>query len=114
MSNKNVSNNGVNESGVYNEGLSPGGCPVVRMCWPSRHQATVRNCGQEWLAKKMSCYYQSQPRVKGYRQTACFLERRRVVSSRRAQVVWSIANDSKERLAVTTATRGDKETGRKW
>ena len=30
MSNANVSNNGVNEAGVFIEGLSPGRSPVVR------------------------------------------------------------------------------------
>ena len=42
MSNTNVSYNGVNEAGVYNECLSPGSCPVVRTRGPSRHQGTVR------------------------------------------------------------------------
>ena len=46
-------------------------------------------------------------------EIARFLERKRVVSSRRAKVVLSSVNDSKERLAVTTAIRGDKETCRK-
>ena len=30
MSNINVSNNDMNEAGLYNEGLLPGRCPVVR------------------------------------------------------------------------------------
>ena len=38
------------------------------------------------------------------------MERKRVVSSRRAKLVLASANDSKERLAITTAIRGDKET----
>ena len=42
MSNTNVSNNGMNEAGVYNQGLLPGRCPVVRTHGPSRHQATVQ------------------------------------------------------------------------
>ena len=42
MSNTNVSNNDVNEAGVYNEVLSPGKCSVVRTRGPGRHQATVR------------------------------------------------------------------------
>ena len=88
MSNTNVSNNGVNNAGVYIEGLSPGRCPVVRMCRPGRHQATVR---RKWLTQDniclMTCYYQSQPGVRGYRQTASFLERKRVVSSRTAKVM---------------------------
>ena len=69
MPNTNVSNNGVNEAGVYNEGLSPGRCPVVRMRRPGRHQATVR---KKWSKQDnicvMTCYYQSQPGVRGYRQ----------------------------------------------
>ena len=46
MSNTNVSNNGVNEAEVYNEGLSPGRYPVVRTRGPSRHQTTVQ---KKWL-----------------------------------------------------------------
>ena len=42
MSITNVSSNGVNEAGVYNESLAPGRCPVVRTRGPGRHQATVR------------------------------------------------------------------------
>ena len=34
MSNTNVSNNSVNETGVYTEGLSPGSCPVVKTRGP--------------------------------------------------------------------------------
>ena len=41
------------------------------------------------------------------------MERKRVVPSRRAKVVLSSANDSKERLVVTTAIRGEKDTFRK-
>ena len=69
MSNTNVSNNGVNEAGVYNESLSPGRCHVVRTHGPDRHQATVR---KKWLIQDnicvMACYYQSQPDVRRYRQ----------------------------------------------
>ena len=42
MSNTNVSNNGVNETGVYNESLSPSRCHMVRTHGPDRHQATAR------------------------------------------------------------------------
>ena len=42
MSNRNVSNNGMNEAGVYKEGLSPGRCPVVMTRGPGCHQATAR------------------------------------------------------------------------
>ena len=69
MSNTNVSNNSVNEAGVYNEGLSPGRCPVVRTHGPGRHLATVQ---KKWSAQDNICvityYYQSQPGVRGYRQ----------------------------------------------
>ena len=65
----NVSNNGVNEAGVYDESLWPGRCPVVRMRWSGSHQATVR---KTWSTQDnicvMTCYYQSQPGVRGYRQ----------------------------------------------
>ena len=65
----NVSNNGVNEAGVYNESFSPGKCPVVRTRGSGRHQGAVQ---KKWSTQDnicvMTCYYQSQPRVRGYRQ----------------------------------------------
>ena len=59
----------MNETGVYNESLSPSRCPIVRTRETGRHQATV----QKKLSKQdnicvMTCYYQSQPGVRGYRQ----------------------------------------------
>ena len=88
MSNTNVSNNDVNKTGVYNEGLSPGRCAVVITHRPSRRQATIRKkqSAQDNICV-MTCYYHNQPGVRGYRQIACLLERKRVVSSRRAEVV---------------------------
>ena len=70
MSITNVPNNGVNETGVYNESLSPGRCPVVKTCGPCHHQATVRKkrSTQDNICV-MTCYYQSQPGMRGYRQT---------------------------------------------
>ena len=69
ISNTNVSNDGVNEAGVYNKGLSPDRCPVVRTRGHGRHQATVR---KKWLTQDnicvMTCYYQSQPGVREDRQ----------------------------------------------
>ena len=71
MFNTNVSNNNVNEAGMYNEGLSPGRCPVVRTCRPGRHQTTLQ---KKWSTQDnicvIKCYYQSQPDVRGYRQIA--------------------------------------------
>ena len=68
-SNTNVSNDGMNEAGVYNESLSPGRCPVVGTRGPSRHQATVR---KKWSIQDnisvMTCQYQRQPGMRGYRQ----------------------------------------------
>ena len=59
----------MNEAGVYNESLSPGRCPMVRTRAPGRHQATVQ---KKWSTQDnicvMTCYYQSQPGVRGYRQ----------------------------------------------
>ena len=69
MSIANVSNNGVNEAGVYNESLSDSRCPMVRTRWLGRHQATVR---KKWSTQDnifvMTCYYQNQPGLRGYRQ----------------------------------------------
>ena len=80
MTNENESNNGVNEAGAYKEFFSPGRCPVVTMHGPGRHQATIR---KKWSTQDyicvMKCYYQNA--------ATCFLERKRVVSSRRAKVV---------------------------
>ena len=69
MPNTHVSNNGMNEAGVYNEGLLPGRSPMVGTRGPCSHQGTVQN---KWLAKDntcvMTCYYPSQQGVRGYRQ----------------------------------------------
>ena len=69
MSNTNVCNNGVNETGVYNEGLSPGRCAVVRKRGPGRYQAAVR---KKWSTSDniyvTTCHYKCQPSVRGYRQ----------------------------------------------
>ena len=69
MCNTNVSNKSVNEAGVYNNGLSPGRCSVIRTCGPGHHQANVR---KKWSTQDnicvMTCYYQSQLDVRGYRQ----------------------------------------------
>ena len=69
MSNTNVSNNDVNEAGVYIEGLLPDRCPAVRTRGPGRHQVTVRKKlpTQDNICV-MTFYYQSQPGVRGYRQ----------------------------------------------
>ena len=62
MFNRNVSNNGVNEAEVDNEGLSPGTCPVDRTRRPRRHHATVR---KKWSTQEnvcvMKCYHESKP-----------------------------------------------------
>ena len=53
---------------MYNAVLSPGRCPVSSTRGPRRHQATVR---KKLLAQDicvMTCYYQSEPGVRGYRQ----------------------------------------------
>ena len=69
MSNTNVSKNGLNEAGVYNEGLLPGRCPMVRTHGTGHHQATIR---KKWSTQDNICvmtsYYQSQLGVRGYRQ----------------------------------------------
>ena len=69
MSNKNVSNKGMNKAEVYNEGLSPSRCSVVRMRGTGLHQATFQ---KKWSTQDsicvMTCYYQNQPVVRGYRQ----------------------------------------------
>ena len=89
MSNTNVSNNDINKTGVYNEGLSPTRCPVVRTSQPGRQQATATQkvvntkqylCNDILLSKSARC-----ERIKT--EILCFLERKRVVSSRRAKVV---------------------------
>ena len=69
MSTANVSNDGVNEAGVFNEGFSPVSCLVVCMRRHCRDQATVQ---KKWSTQSNICvmtwYYQSQPCVTGYRQ----------------------------------------------
>ena len=46
MSTANVSNDGVNEAGVFNEGFSPGSFLVVCMRRHCRDQATVQKNGR--------------------------------------------------------------------
>ena len=41
-----------------------------------------------------------------YVEISCFLERKEVVSNKRAKVAWSRGNNSKERFADTTTIRG--------
>ena len=69
ISKTNVSNNVVNEAGVYIEGLSPGMCPVVRTRKAGCHQTTV---GKTWLTQDnicvITCYYKRQPDVRECRQ----------------------------------------------
>ncbi|XP_047475423.1 uncharacterized protein LOC125029527 [Penaeus chinensis] len=70
MSNTNVSNNDVNEAGTnLGEGLTSGRCPADRARGLGRHKATVR---KKWSTQDnicvMTCYYESQPEVRGYRQ----------------------------------------------
>ena len=88
MSNTNVSNNGVNEAAVYLEGLLPDRCPVVWTRGPVRHQVTVR---KKWPTQDnicvMTCYYQSQPGVRGYRQRLHAFWKEKKVKSSRAKIV---------------------------
>ena len=58
MSNTTVSNNGVNEAGVYIECFSYGRCPVVRTRGPGRHKAAVQ---KKWSTEDdivRTCYCQ--------------------------------------------------------
>ena len=47
----------------------PGTCPMVRTCRSCLHQATLQ---KRWLTQDnicvMTCYYQSHPGLRGYRQ----------------------------------------------
>ena len=113
MSNTNVSNNGVNEAGVYIEGLSPGRCHVVRTRRSSRHQVTVR---KKWSTQDNICvmtsYYQSQPAVRGNRQRLhAFWKEKRLFQVKEQKLCDQVRM---ERLAVTTAIKGDKRACKKW
>ena len=73
--NKSFSNNGVNETGPYRAGLSPGRFPVGEQHRADRHPATAR---KEWTKQVnmivMECYYRSRPvsetgvPIRGYRK----------------------------------------------
>ena len=68
MPNTNISNKDVNDAGVYNKGLSPSRCPVVRTHRPGHHQATVqKKCSTQDVCV-VTCQYQSQSGVRVYRQ----------------------------------------------
>ena len=60
--NKRFSNNGVKETGLYREGLSPGRFSVGEQHRADRHPATAR---KEWIMQVnmivMECYYRSRP-----------------------------------------------------
>ena len=58
----------------------------------------------------MTCYYQSQPGVRGYRQRLhAFWKEKGLFQAGEQRLC-----DSKERLAVTTDISGDKKTCSKW
>ena len=69
MPNTNISNKDVNDAGVYDKGLSPSRCTVVRTHRPGHHQATVQ---KRWSTQDnvcvITCQYESQSGVRVYRQ----------------------------------------------
>ena len=73
MSTIDLPNNGVNETGSVSDGLSPGKCPMEEQRGPGLHPATApriqrRKWSQEDNRVVMECYYQSEPRLNGYRK----------------------------------------------
>ena len=63
LSNKSKPNNGVNESEVSSEGLSPDRCPIGEQAGPGRHRTTAdrRTMRRKWSQKEnrvvMQCSY---------------------------------------------------------
>ena len=75
MSYSNYEDNGVNETGTSNEGLSPGRCPTVRQGGPGRYQASAKmKWNKELNVAVMECYFLSRPTdengkpIRGYRR----------------------------------------------
>ena len=67
--------NGVNGSGAFSEGASPGRCPVGEQRRPGRHHVTARIVWSKEINKvDMKCYLKSKPvnekgvLIRGYRQ----------------------------------------------
>ena len=88
MSNTNVSNNS-----------------MVRTRGPSRHKATVhKECSTQDNICVMTCYYQTQPRVRRYRQRlhAFWKEKGLFQLGEQRLCDQGLMCNSKERLAVTT------------
>ena len=73
MSNDSKSNNGVNETGIFCEGSSPGRCLMAQQHEPSRHQTTARRTTRRrWSQEEnrivITCYFISVPSRKDYRK----------------------------------------------
>ena len=72
MSNFDSIDNGVNESGFTDDGLSPGRYPMAAQHRTSRHQATVVRTRRKWSHEEnrivMECFYKSDPGIIGYRK----------------------------------------------
>ena len=112
----NVSNNSVNEAVVYNKGISPLKCPVVWTCGSGSHQDTFQ---KKWSTQGnicvMTCYYQSQPAVRGYRQRLhAFWKEKELLEAGEQRLFDQARFDSKGRLTVATAIKGDMGTCGKW
>ena len=74
MENCDLSDNGVNETRTFGDGLSPGRCSMETHRVPGRHQATAtaRIRWRKWTQHEnrmvMECYYLSEQGKKGYRK----------------------------------------------
>ena len=74
MENCDLSDNGVNETRTFGNGLSPGRCSMETQRGPGRHQttATSRTGRRKWTQHDdrtvIECYYLSEPGKKGYRK----------------------------------------------
>ena len=72
MSNFDSIDNGVNESGFTDEGLSPGRYPMAVQRRTGRHQASAVTTRRKWTHVEnkivMECFYESNPGILGYRK----------------------------------------------
>ena len=105
----NVSNNSVNEAVVYNKGISPLKCPVVWTYGPGSHQDTFQ---KKWSTQGnicvMTCYYQSQPAVRGYRQRLhAFWKEKELLEAGEQRLFDQARFDSKGRLIWELVASGE-------
>ena len=68
MSNTNCSNNGVNETEVSSNSVSPGRCTMEPQRGPGRHATARKKWSKEVNKIVMRSFFKSEPNKRGYRK----------------------------------------------